>query len=115
MQTSARLRMARSAAALFLALSVLLPAAAPAAAADPLVLRVGTTQDLDSMNPFQTALVVGFEAFTLNYQLLLGFDAKLEPKPEFAEFVDQVRRRADLHVQDQSGQEVVRWDAGNGR
>ena len=85
MQTSARLRMARSAAALFLALSVLLPAAAPAAAADPLVLRVGTTQDLDSMNPFQTALVVGFEAFTLNYELLLGFDGNLEPKPEFAD------------------------------
>ncbi len=85
MPTSARLRMARSVAAVFMALSVLLPAAAPAAAANDLTLRVGTTQDLDAMNPFQTALVVGFEAFTLNYQLLLGFDANLEPKPEFAD------------------------------
>ena len=37
------------------------------------------------MNPFQTALVVGFEVFTLNYQFLLGYDAKLAPSPEFAD------------------------------
>ena len=85
MPTPARLRMARSIAAVFMALSVLLPAAAPAAAANDLTLRVGTTQDLDAMNPFQTALVVGFEAFTLNSQLLLGFDANLEPSPDFAD------------------------------
>jgi len=80
-----RLRAARSTAALLLAFSVLLPAAAPAAAADTHVLRAGTTQDLDSMNPFQTALVVGFEAFTLNYELLVGYDANLAPAPEFAD------------------------------
>ena len=78
-------RAVRSIAALALAISVLLPAAMPVAAADPVVLRVGTTQDLDSINPFQTALVVGFEVFTLNYQLLVGFDAKLAPAPEFAD------------------------------
>jgi len=75
----------RSIAALALAISVLLPAAMPVAAADPVVLRVGTTQDLDAINPFQTALVVGFEVFTLNYELLLGFDVKLAPAPEFAD------------------------------
>ena len=32
---------------------LLLPAAAPVAAADPVVLRVGTTQDLDSLEPVQ--------------------------------------------------------------
>ena len=31
----------------------------PALAADPVVLRVGTTQDLDSLNPYATLLVVG--------------------------------------------------------
>ena len=56
-------------AALGLTGALLLPAlAVPARAADEkVVLRVGTTQDLDSMNPLQTALVVGYEVFTLNY------------------------------------------------
>ena len=60
------------------------PAAAPVRAADPLVLRVGTTQDLDSLNPFQTALVVGYEAFTLNYDTLVGWGSNLETIPGFA-------------------------------
>ena len=51
---------------------------APArAATSPLILRLGTTQDLDSMNPFQTALIVGYEAFTLNYDLLVNFGADM--------------------------------------
>ena len=49
--TTARLRSARHLAAPLLALSLLLPAAAPAAAADPVVLRVGTVQDLDPSTP----------------------------------------------------------------
>jgi len=53
------------------------------------VLRVGTTQDLDSMNPLQTALVVGFEVFTLNYDLLVNFGSDLEPVPGFAESWEQ--------------------------
>jgi peptide/nickel transport system substrate-binding protein len=61
------------------------PAAAPVRAADPLVLRVGTTQDLDSLNPYATALVVGYEAFLLNYNLLVDFGPDLEPVPGFAE------------------------------
>ena len=74
-------------AAFGLAGALLLPGAAlPARAAEQdLVLRVGTTQDLDSMNPFQTALVVGFETFTLNYDLLVNWGANLETVPGFAE------------------------------
>lgn len=88
MRLPLRARATRALAALALAVSVMLPAAAPMGAADEpagLVLRVGTTQDLDSMNPFQTALVVGFEAFTLNYDLLVGIGPNLEPVPGFAE------------------------------
>ncbi len=85
MPVSTRPRFVRSSLAFLLGVMLLLPSAAPAAAADPTVLRVGTTQDLDSMNPFQTALVVGFEAFTLNYELLVGFDQNLSPAPEFAD------------------------------
>jgi ABC-type oligopeptide transport system substrate-binding subunit len=54
------------------------------AGADDRVLRVGTVQDLDSMNPWNTALETGFEVFTLNYQLLVGFGPNLEPIPGYA-------------------------------
>ncbi len=65
----------------------LLPGAssAGAAEADEGLLRVGTTQDLDAMNPFETALVVGFEVFSLNYELLVSFDQALAPAPGYAE------------------------------
>ena len=53
MRVSLRGRMARVAAAVGLTAALRTPAATPAAAADPVVLRVGTTQDLDSLNPYQ--------------------------------------------------------------
>ncbi len=63
MHPSRRARLFRILGATGLLAALLLPAAAPAAAADPVVLRVGTTQDLDSLNPYATILVVGYEAF----------------------------------------------------
>jgi peptide/nickel transport system substrate-binding protein len=83
-----RTRQMRLAGALALAATVLLPGALPAVAVDggePVVLRVGTTQDLDSSNPFQTYLVVGYEAFQLTYNLLVEFDQNADPAPGFAE------------------------------
>lgn len=82
---SRRARLPRTLTALAIALSLVIPAAAPVAAQGQLILRVGTTQDLDSMNPFETALVVGFEVFTLNYELLVAFDQGLDPAPGYAE------------------------------
>jgi peptide/nickel transport system substrate-binding protein len=77
---------ARSVLALALLIASVLPGASVAGAAegDDAVLRVGTSQDLDSMNPYQTALVVGFEVFTLNYQLLTAWDKDLKPMPSYA-------------------------------
>jgi len=85
MRLPLRARLGRALTAAGLIAALLIPAAAPATAQTSNVLRVGTTQDLDSMNPFQTALVVGFEVFTLNYDLLLNFGPDLEPVPGFAE------------------------------
>lgn len=65
--------------------ALLVPTVAPVTAQTSNLLRVGTSQDLDAMNPYQTALVVGFEVFTLNYELLVGFGAQLEPVPGFAD------------------------------
>jgi hypothetical protein len=54
MRLSLRARGPRLLAAFGLAATLVLPAALPAAAATP-VLTPGTTQDLDSHNPFQTS------------------------------------------------------------
>ncbi len=70
--------------AMGLAGALLLPAGAPVTAADKLVLTVGTTQDLSSMNPWNAYLMIDYEAFQLNYDLLVGFANDLTPVPGFA-------------------------------
>jgi peptide/nickel transport system substrate-binding protein len=84
MRSPLRARLGRALAATGLTLALIMPGVAPATAQTSNVLRVGTGQDLDSMNPYQTALVVGFEVFTLNYELLVGFGQQLEPVPGYA-------------------------------
>ena len=80
-------RILRLAAACLVTGALLLPLAVPVGAAAPedKILRVGTMQDLDSMNPWNTALTTGFEVFNLNYEFLVGFGSDLEPVPAFAE------------------------------
>ncbi len=94
MRAPVRTRFVRLLAAMGLAGALLAPSlAVPARAADTkLVLRVGTTQDLDSINPYQTLLVVGYEVFQLTYNLLVDFGPNLEPVPGFA---DSWERSAD--------------------
>ena len=60
------------------------PAAAPAEPGE-LVLRAGTDQDLQVLNPWHSTLVVDYEAYTLNYDLLVGFGPDLKPAPGFAD------------------------------
>ena len=79
-------RLVNLTAAAGLAAALILPAAGPVAAAEESrILRVGTIQDLDSMNPWMTAYTTGFEVFILNYDLLVGFGKDLEPVPGYAE------------------------------
>ena len=85
MRSSFRARLARILAASALALAAGAPAAVQTTAADPLILRAGTDQDLQVLNPFSSILVVDFEVFTLNYDLLLNFGADLEPVAGFAD------------------------------
>ena len=86
MRSTAGSRLARLA-ALALAVSALLMAGPPmpARAADPLVLKVGTSQDLEALNPFNTYQYIGIEVYYLNYDLLVGFGNDLKPIPGFAE------------------------------
>ena len=93
MRASALHRFVHLLAAVGLAGALLLPSLAlPARAANPLVLRVGTTQDLDTLNPYQVVVVTGYEAFQLTYNLLVDFGPNLEPVPGFA---DSWTRAAD--------------------
>ena len=62
--------------------------AAPSAGASPgiTVYRVGTLEDVDTLNPFIGYSGVDYPVYHLNYDFLVGFDpAKLQPRPEFAE------------------------------
>jgi peptide/nickel transport system substrate-binding protein len=85
MPSTLRARGARLLAALGLAGALLLPAGAPAVAADPLVLRAGTDQKLETLNPWASVTFADFEAFQLVYDMLVGWGQDLEPVPGFAE------------------------------
>lgn len=85
MRSSLRARMARVLGAGALTGALLLPAGTPVAAAADNILRMGTTQAMDSTNPYQSALVESYEAFELTWDQLVGFGPNLEPTPAFAE------------------------------
>ncbi len=85
MRSPIRTRAARILVAMGLVLGAVMPAAQLATASNHLILRAGTDQDLQVLNPFSSILVVDFEVFTLNYDLLVNFGQDLEPVPGFAE------------------------------
>lgn len=85
------------------------PSVAPVTAADPVILRVGTTQDLDSLNPYATLLVVGYESFQLSYNLLVDFGPDLEPVPGYA---DSWERAADGHTWTFHIRDGMKWSDG---
>jgi peptide/nickel transport system substrate-binding protein len=85
MRQPLRHRLARALAVSGLVLSTILPAATTSAAEGDLVLRAGTDQDLQVLNPWNSVVVADFEVYTLNYDLLVNFGADLEPVPGFAE------------------------------
>jgi peptide/nickel transport system substrate-binding protein len=71
------------------------------------VLKIGTTQDLDSANPFNTALVVGYEVFGLTYNLLVEFDKDAHPSPGFAESWDRAPDKVTFHIR-----QGMKWSDG---
>ncbi|HEY7523130.1 MAG TPA: ABC transporter substrate-binding protein, partial [Candidatus Limnocylindrales bacterium] len=85
------------------------PAAVPVSAgvANPLILRAGTDQDLQVLNPFNAVVVADFEAYTLNYDLLANFGPDLEPVPGFAESWEQDGKTWTFHIR-----EGMKWSDG---
>jgi peptide/nickel transport system substrate-binding protein len=86
---------------------ILVGVAGPVAAADPVVFRAGTTQDFDASNPYQTALVSGYEAFQLTYDLMVGFDDNARPAPGFAESWDRTPDAVTFHIR-----QGMKWSDG---
>jgi peptide/nickel transport system substrate-binding protein len=107
MRMPLRARAARLLVALGLALSTILPAASVAGAQEDLILRVGTDQDLQVLNPFNSVVVADFEVFTLNYDLLVNFGPNLEPAPGFADTWEQDGTTWTFHIR-----EGMKWSDG---
>lgn len=58
----------------------------PASAADPVVLTIGITQDIDSANPFSGYLAEAYEIYQLEYPTLVAYSAEdFSPVPGLAE------------------------------
>jgi hypothetical protein len=77
----------------FIALAALVgagmfPASASAGVGGPLILRIGTDQKLETLNPWQSITVADYEIFQLQYELLMGYDINLQTAPGFAESFD---------------------------
>ncbi|HMK08240.1 MAG TPA: ABC transporter substrate-binding protein [Anaerolineales bacterium] len=71
--------------AALLAVALLPSAGRPTRAASPLVLRLGTTTQIQSLNPWQIVEEEDYEVMTLNYDVLVGWGPDLEPAAGFAE------------------------------
>lgn len=77
-------RLGRLAALAALVAVGLFPAAAGVGAQSPLILRVGTDQALETLNPFQSITYADYEMFQVQYELLVGYDNALQSAPGFA-------------------------------
>ncbi|HXG27132.1 MAG TPA: ABC transporter substrate-binding protein [Candidatus Binatia bacterium] len=84
MRTRLAVRLGRFIALAALVAAGLVPGAANAGV-QPLVLNVGTDQDLTNLNPWQSITVADYEVFTIQYELLVSYDISLQPAPGFAD------------------------------
>jgi peptide/nickel transport system substrate-binding protein len=111
MRTPVRRRLARLLGALGLTGALILPAIAlPARAADPpLILRAGTDQKLETLNPWHSVTVADYEVFQLQYDLLVSFGQNLEPAPGFA---DRWESSADKMTHTFHIRENMKWSDG---
>ena len=115
MRLSLRVKGARPVAALLLAASVLLPAAGPVAAADPVVLRVGTTQDLDRSNPYQHGARRRVRGLPAHLQPARRTSGRTWSPSRLRRVLGARDADGSLDVQDPAGHEVVRRPARDGR
>lgn len=106
-----RVRRFRIVAVMVFVVAGLLPAAVPVAAQEaPTTLRVGTSQEFDSINPHLSYLVSSYEAMILNYDLLVGFGPDLEYAP--TGFATEWTQSADGKTWTFKIREGMKWSDG---
>ena len=59
--------------------------ASPSPGGERIILRIGTLQDIDSLNPFAGVTVAAYEMFHLNYDMLTGYAPDGSVRPEIAD------------------------------
>jgi peptide/nickel transport system substrate-binding protein len=59
--------------------------ASPSPGGDKVILRIGTLQDIDSLNPFAGVTVAAYEMMHLNYDFLTGYAPNGDVRPEIAD------------------------------
>ena len=64
--------------------AALATSSSPSPSGGNLVLRVGTTYDCDDLDPFIGYTGTAYEIYHLNYDLLVGYNTDLSPRPELA-------------------------------
>ena len=109
---SARSRLGTRSRALLATLLLIAPALATAggaSAADDLVLRVGTDQKLESLNPWYSVTYADYELFQVQYELLVGFGNDLKPVPGFA---DEWSSSADQMTHTFHIRDGMKWSDG---
>ncbi len=85
MQSRFAVRLTRFVAVGALLASTLVPAGVQAQSNEPLILRVGTDQALETLNPWHSITYADYEMFQIQYELLVSFGPNLEPVPGFAD------------------------------
>ena len=90
------------------------PAAANKTAKDGGIVRMGTTEPFDSMNPFVAFQAIGYEVVHERLSDARAVRHPLQAHRGLGEVLDDVEGRADLDVQGQAGQ-VVGRQAPDGR
>jgi peptide/nickel transport system substrate-binding protein len=102
-------RRVRTFVAAVLLLAPTLVMAGGANAQDKLILRVGTDQKLETLNPWQSITYADYEMFSVQYELLVSFDINLQPTGGFA---DSWSTSADSKTHTFHIREGMKWSDG---
>ncbi len=80
-----------------------------AQAAGPLILNAGTTQKLETLNPWQSITYADYEVFQVQYELLVSFGPNLEEVPGYADTwsASADKKTHTFHVRD-----GMKWSDG---